>query len=90
MFLDRRIGRARLKMGINASVSLFFQPKSPPTLNLLKQLFSLLEFYLAHWILQPIPKLPIQIYTGSPKGGFKSEDAGEFLHLQHKYSKSLS
>ena len=26
----------------------------------------------------------------SPKGGFKSEDTGEFLHLQHKYSKSLS
>ena len=25
-----------------------------------------------------------------PKGGFKSEDTGEFLHLQHKYSKSLS
>ena len=24
------------------------------------------------------------------KGGFKSEDTGEFLHLQHKYSKSLS
>ena len=25
-----------------------------------------------------------------PKGGFKSEDTGEFLHCQHKYSKSLS
>ena len=24
------------------------------------------------------------------KGSFKSEDTGEFLHLQHKYSKSLS
>ena len=24
------------------------------------------------------------------KGGFKSEDTGEFLHLQRKYSKSLS
>ena len=24
------------------------------------------------------------------KGGFKSEDTGEFLHLQHKFSKSLS
>ena len=24
------------------------------------------------------------------KGGFKSEDTGEFLHLQLKYSKSLS
>ena len=24
------------------------------------------------------------------KGGFKSEDTGELLHLQHKYSKSLS
>ena len=24
-----------------------------------------------------------------PKGGFKSEDAGKFLRLQHKYSKSL-
>ena len=24
-----------------------------------------------------------------PKGGFKSEDTGEFLHLQHQYSKSL-
>ena len=23
------------------------------------------------------------------KGGFKSEDTGEFLHLQHKYSQSL-
>jgi hypothetical protein len=26
----------------------------------------------------------------SPKGGFKSEDTGEFFHCQHKYSKSLS
>ena len=26
------------------------------------------------------------VYT---KGGFKSEDTGEFLHRQHKYSKSL-
>ena len=42
VFLDRRIGLARLKMGINASVSLFFQPKSPPTLNLLK--------YFSHFI----------------------------------------
>ena len=24
------------------------------------------------------------------KGGFKSEDTGEFFHCQHKYSKSLS
>ena len=24
------------------------------------------------------------------KGGFRSEDTGEFLHLQHKYSKLLS
>ena len=24
------------------------------------------------------------------KGGFKSEDTAKFLHLQHKYSKSLS
>ena len=24
------------------------------------------------------------------KGGFKSEDTGEFLHCQYKYSKSLS
>ena len=24
------------------------------------------------------------------KGGFKSEDTGKCLHLQHKYSKSLS
>ena len=24
------------------------------------------------------------------KGGCKSEDTGQFLHLQHKYSKSLS
>jgi hypothetical protein len=24
------------------------------------------------------------------KGGFKSEDTGEFLHCQHKYPKSLS
>ena len=24
------------------------------------------------------------------KGGFKSEDTGESLHLQHKYSKPLS
>ena len=24
------------------------------------------------------------------KGGFKSEDTGEFLHLQYKYSRSLS
>ena len=35
----------------------------------------------------------VSIYSflkGSSKGGFKSEDAGEFLHLQHKYSKSLS
>ena len=26
----------------------------------------------------------------STKGGFKSEDTGKVLHLQHKYSKSLS
>ena len=26
----------------------------------------------------------------SPKGGFKSEDTGKFLRLQHKYSISLS
>ena len=26
----------------------------------------------------------------SIEGGFKSEDTGEFLHLQHEYSKSLS
>ena len=26
----------------------------------------------------------------STKGGFKSEDTGEFFHCQHKYSKSLS
>ena len=25
-----------------------------------------------------------------PKGGFKSEDTGEFFHCQHKYSKLLS
>ena len=46
MFLDRRIGLARLKMGINASVSLFFQPKSPPTLNLLKYFSHLWNFIL--------------------------------------------
>ena len=28
--------------------------------------------------------------TGTSKGGFKSEDTGEFFHCQHKYSKSLS
>ena len=30
------------------------------------------------------------IVTIFTKGGFKSEDTGEFLHLQDKYSKSLS
>ena len=30
------------------------------------------------------------IFNTVTKGGFKSEDTGEFLHLQHKYSKSLS
>ena len=30
------------------------------------------------------------IFFISPKGGFKSEDTGEFLLLQNKYSKLLS
>ena len=34
--------------------------------------------------------LQVPFYTLVSKGGFKSEDIGEFLHLQHKYSKSLS
>ena len=36
---------------------------------------------------------PVCIYIttlDSSKGGFKSEDTGEFFHCQHKYSKSLS
>ena len=33
---------------------------------------------------QKLPNLEIT------KGGFKSEDTWEFLHCQHKYSKSLS
>ena len=35
------------------------------------------------------PETPI-ISQHFPKGGFKLADTGEFLHLQHKYSKSLS
>ena len=39
-------------------------------------------------------KFPLHKQFESPlcptKGGFKSEDTGEFLHLHHKYSKSLS
>ena len=30
------------------------------------------------------------MYIVLGKGGFKSEDTGEFLHPKHKYSKSLS
>ena len=33
------------------------------------------------------PKILVHIVL---KGGFKSEDTGKFLRLQHKYSKSLS
>jgi hypothetical protein len=40
------------------------------------------------------PRLSIEIqaaaHTKTTKGGFKSEDTGEFFHCQHKYSKSLS
>ena len=37
-------------------------------------------------------KVSLQFWENkvSSKGGFKSEDSGEFLHCQHKYSKSLS
>ena len=41
----------------------------------------------------PLPKCQPKITKISAlpsKGGFKSEDTGEFLHLKHKYSKSLS
>ena len=33
--------------------------------------------------------LRVFLSTARPKGGFKSEDNGKFLRLQHKYSKSL-
>lgn len=59
MFLDRRIGLARLKMGINASVSTNFE--------FIEILFSLAGNYFAYWIQQLIPKLPIRIFTVSPR-----------------------
>ena len=35
-------------------------------------------------------KLNLFMYSSATRGGFKSEDTGEFLLLQNKYSKSLS
>ena len=35
-------------------------------------------------------RIPKHLSSEASKGGFKSENTGEFLHLQNKYSKSLS
>ena len=42
------------------------------------------------FLLHKRPTALILLKKDQAKGGFKSEDTGEFFHCQHKYSKSLS